>query len=68
MLEDFGQEVDLLGGDEGNRSYFWTKLRYVPLGNSPSFEFDSKLFYFKSSWEETLEIELLLHFQRSILV
>jgi len=32
MLEDFGQEVDLIGTEDGHRSFFWTRLKYVPLG------------------------------------
>lgn len=33
MLEDFGQEVDLIGAEDGSsRSFLWTKLKYVPIG------------------------------------
>lgn len=35
MLEDFGQEVDLIGTEDGsNRSFLWTRLKYVPIGKS----------------------------------
>lgn len=34
MLEDFGQEVDLIGGEDGSsHSLFWTRFKYVPMGN-----------------------------------
>ncbi|CAL8105107.1 unnamed protein product [Orchesella dallaii] len=33
MLEDFGQEVDLIGGEDGSsQSFFWTRFKYVPMG------------------------------------
>jgi len=33
MLEDFGQEVDLISTDGGgNSSFFWTRFRYIPIG------------------------------------
>jgi len=33
MLEDFGQEVDLISTDEGSTpSYFWTRFKYVAIG------------------------------------
>lgn len=33
MLEDFGQEVDLINPEDGKRSslYFFTRFKYVPL-------------------------------------